>query len=69
MRLRIVFILPIALAVLPVAAHREPVDTTAFVTSDRCIACHSELHTSQGDDVSIGYDWRSTIMASSPGPT
>jgi len=65
MRLRIVFILPIALAVLPVAAHREPVDTTAFVTSDRCIACHSGLHTSQGDDVSIGYDWRSTIMANS----
>ena len=65
MRLRIVFIFIVALAVLPAAARREPADTSAFVTSDRCIACHSGLHTSSGDDVSIGYDWRSTIMANS----
>ncbi len=65
MRLRIVCVPILALAVLPAAAHREPAATTAFVTSDRCIACHSGLHTSSGDDVSIGYDWRSTIMANS----
>jgi hypothetical protein len=65
MRLRIVFILIMGLGVLPAAAHRQPKDTTSFVTSDRCIACHSGLHTSAGDDASIGYDWRSTIMANS----
>ena len=36
-----------------------------FVTSDRCIACHNNLRTPSGDDVSIGFAWRSTIMANS----
>jgi hypothetical protein len=35
------------------------------VTSDQCIACHSNLHTASGDDVSIGYDWRASMMANS----
>ena len=30
-----------------------------------CIACHSGLHTAAGEDVSIGYDWRATMMANS----
>jgi hypothetical protein len=39
--------------------------TSAFATSDDCIACHSGLHTSAGADISIGYDWRATMMANS----
>ena len=37
----------------------------AFQTSDRCIACHNGLTTASGEDVSIGFDWRATIMANS----
>jgi hypothetical protein len=36
-----------------------------FVTSARCIACHSNLHTADGQDVSIGYAWRASMMANS----
>jgi len=37
----------------------------AFQTSDRCVACHNGLTTPSGKDVSIGFDWRSSIMANS----
>jgi hypothetical protein len=37
----------------------------SFQTSDRCIACHNGLTTASGEDVSIGFDWRATIMANS----
>jgi len=40
---------------------REP----RFQTSDRCIACHNELTTAKGEDVSIGFEWRASIMANS----
>ena len=36
-----------------------------FHTSDRCVACHNGLLTSSGEDVSIGFDWRASIMANS----
>jgi hypothetical protein len=36
-----------------------------FQTSDRCFACHNGLTTSAGQDVSIGLDWRPSIMANS----
>ncbi len=36
-----------------------------FQTSDRCIACHNGLLTSSGEDVSIGFDWRTSMMANS----
>ena len=36
-----------------------------FHTSDRCIGCHNGLRTQAGEDVSIGFDWRSSIMANS----
>jgi hypothetical protein len=36
-----------------------------FHTSDRCQACHNSLQTSSGKDISIGFDWRSSIMANS----
>ncbi|HSM85622.1 MAG TPA: hypothetical protein VLT16_05700, partial [Candidatus Limnocylindrales bacterium] len=34
-----------------------------FQTSDRCVACHNQLTTPAGRDVSIGLQWRSSIMA------
>ncbi len=36
-----------------------------FQTSDRCIACHNGLITPTGRDVSIGFEWRASIMANS----
>jgi hypothetical protein len=36
-----------------------------FRTSDRCVACHNGLTTSLGEDVSIGFEWRASIMANS----
>lgn len=36
-----------------------------FHTSDRCLACHNGLTTPSGKDVSIGFDWRSSIMGNS----
>jgi hypothetical protein len=40
---------------------REP----SFQTSDRCMVCHNGLTTSRGEDVSIGFEWRASIMANS----
>ena len=36
-----------------------------FQTSDRCFACHNSLSTSQGEDISIGFAWRASMMANS----
>lgn len=36
-----------------------------FHTSDRCLACHNGLKTPSGEDVSIGFAWRSSIMGNS----
>ena len=36
-----------------------------FQTSDRCLACHNGLTTSTGEDISIGFDWRASMMANS----
>lgn len=36
-----------------------------FHTSARCLACHNGLITPSGMDVSIGFDWRASIMANS----
>ncbi len=34
-----------------------------FETSDRCLACHVGVSTVAGEDVSIGFDWRASMMA------
>ncbi len=39
--------------------------TPGFQTSDRCVACHNDLKTESGRDVSIGFNWRSSMMANS----
>jgi hypothetical protein len=36
-----------------------------FVTSDACVACHNDLITPAGQDVSIGSNWQSSMMAHS----
>jgi hypothetical protein len=50
-------------AAKPSGAHDKHDQT--FQTSDRCIACHVGLITPSGQDVSIGTDWRASIMANS----
>jgi hypothetical protein len=36
-----------------------------FRTSDRCLACHNSLVNEAGQDVSVGFHWRASIMANS----
>jgi hypothetical protein len=36
-----------------------------FHTADQCMACHNQLTASSGEDVSIGFDWRSSMMGNS----
>ena len=38
---------------------------STFVPSAQCIACHAQLTAPSGDDISIGFDWRATMMANS----
>jgi hypothetical protein len=40
-------------------------DLSLFSHSEDCMACHNNLVTSAGEDVSIGATWRSTMMANS----
>ena len=56
--------------VLPVYALAAPVtsikpETRMFVTFDRCMACHNGLTSPSGQDVSIGLNWQSSMMANS----
>src|SRR6266403_1530868 len=44
---------------------QHPALDRKFQTSDRCLACHNGMTTSSGQDVSIGIDWRSGMMANS----
>jgi hypothetical protein len=44
-----------------VAAHKDY--GTHFQTSDRCVACHNGLSTPTGEDISIGLNWRTSMMA------
>src|SRR5262245_30327643 len=46
---------------------RKPPKATIdlFQTSDRCFACHNTLSTAAGEDISIGFGWRPTMMANS----
>jgi len=38
-------------------------DLSLFTLSENCVACHNNLITPGGEDVSIGASWRSTMMA------
>jgi len=40
-------------------------DPTIFASSAECVACHNNLTSPAGEDVSIGASWRATMMANS----
>lgn len=66
MYLRIVCICVAAAAWTECASAAEPpVPPSQFVTAAQCIACHTNLTGPSGEDVSIGFDWRATMMANS----
>src|SRR2546427_8354071 len=44
---------------------RKPAKIDLFQTSDRCFACHNGLSTAAGEDISIGFGWRPSMMANS----
>ncbi|MDX1566147.1 MAG: multiheme c-type cytochrome, partial [Longimicrobiales bacterium] len=39
--------------------------TPLFRTSDRCMSCHNDVVGPDGMDLSIGFDWRASMMANS----
>ncbi|MBN1948060.1 MAG: hypothetical protein JW797_20495 [Bradymonadales bacterium] len=45
------------------AAGDEETTPWLFETADRCVACHNGLVSPAGEEISIGVDWRSTMMA------
>ncbi|HEU4994571.1 MAG TPA: hypothetical protein VFT29_07110 [Gemmatimonadaceae bacterium] len=45
------------------ASQTTPDPSRWFRTSDACLACHNSLTTASGADVSIGADWRASMMA------
>jgi hypothetical protein len=64
MQLLIVRICVVALLLTSAGAIAQST-TSAFVPSSQCIACHAQLTAPTGDDISIGFDWRATMMANS----
>ena len=52
-------------ATVAMRAERAAPPEPQFRTSDRCVACHNGLTTPSGQDISIGFDWRTTMMANS----
>lgn len=44
---------------------QHPVAPDLFRTADVCVACHNGIVTPSGEDVSIGLDWRASMMANS----
>ncbi len=62
----VIFAALLAFSVKPAngAKHRKALQPE-FQTSDRCLACHNGLTTPSGQDVSIGFEWRASIMANS----
>jgi len=66
MYLRIVCVCVTAVVSVLRAAAAEPPETPSqFLAATQCIACHVGLTTPSGEDVSIGFDWRATMMANS----
>ena len=62
---RRVLALALAAFVGAVVFAADPTPGPQFHTSDRCVACHNGLLTASGEDVSIGFDWRASMMANS----
>ena len=47
------------------APRESDVGPAHFLTADRCMPCHNSLTTPTGQDASIGFDWRASVMANS----
>jgi hypothetical protein len=54
-----------AASLFPDGSSQEKDSRRLFQTSDNCIACHNGLTAPTGEDVSIGADWRGSMMANS----
>jgi hypothetical protein len=65
MRLRLLGLALTGLATVALTADRPRKREPEFQTSDRCLACHNGLQSPTGEDVSIGYAWRASMMANS----
>jgi len=67
MRLTLLAALVAALPVAPALAQQaaSPPASSLFRTSDACMACHNGLTAPSGEDISIGADWRPSMMANS----
>src|SRR5215210_1001371 len=52
---------PVTAAARPANAHKAY--GAHFQTSDRCVACHNGITTRSGEDISIGVNWRTSMMA------
>src|SRR5262249_28605810 len=58
--------LAIALVLLsPTVLAAPGADRPQFQTSDRCFVCHNGKNSTTGLDVTIGADWRASVMANS----
>ena len=44
---------------------RMPSNHMLFTPSSHCISCHSQVHAPDGEDISIGTQWRASVMANS----
>jgi hypothetical protein len=49
----------------PASPGHPPVNHMLFTTSLHCVACHSKVYAPNGEDISIGYQWRASVMANS----
>ncbi|MFH1467111.1 MAG: hypothetical protein ABIO70_22195 [Pseudomonadota bacterium] len=56
------FVTAFALLIAPLCA-RAADPAGIFEPSDRCLACHNGMTASDGADLSVGVDWRSSMMA------
>jgi hypothetical protein len=67
--IKIAFLLFCAIFLIQASAPQQPQQPippmSLFRASDTCMACHNGLITPSGQDVSFGFDWRSSIMANS----
>ena len=61
------FVRPLFFSVPPQAPGMasSKADPHLFTTGAACISCHSSLVTPSGEDISIGTDWRASMMANS----
>jgi len=61
----VIVLLAVILPATAQSADNQNPPAQIFVTSDVCLACHNNLVTESGLDVSIGSNWQSSLMAHS----